>query len=70
MSGLPLQDIFMPKALCIAGMAVAGLLLVFFGLDLATGFPFDGASSTMDIGFLVCSAILGYISWSTFREQA
>ena len=59
----------MPKALCISGMVVAGLLLAFFGLDLAIGFPFDGASPTMDIGFTVCSAILGYLSWTTYREQ-
>ena len=30
----------MPKALCIVGMVVAGLLAILFGLDLAIGIPF------------------------------
>ena len=59
----------MPKALAIIGMAISVLLLAVFGLDWATGFPFQGASPTMDIGFVICSAVLGYMSWSTFREQ-
>ena len=65
----------MPKALCIGGMIVSVLLLLVFGLDLVTsmmldsGFPFGGASKMMDLFFVVCSAILGYLSWSTLREQ-
>ena len=59
----------MTKFLCIIGLAISGLLLLFFGLDLATGTPFGGASKMMDIGFVVCSGILGYLSWTTFREQ-
>lgn len=59
----------MPKALCIVGMAVAALLVLLFGLDLGLGIPFGGTSMTMSIGFIVCAAILGYLSWSTFREQ-
>ena len=60
----------MPKALTISGMVVAGLLLLLFGLDLAVSFPFRGVSRTMDVVLVVCSAILAYMSWSTFREQA
>lgn len=60
----------MPKALCIAGIVISVLLLLIFGLDLAVGvFPLYGANSTMDIGFVVCAIILGYLSWSTYREQ-
>jgi len=59
----------MPKALCISGMAVSALVLLIFGLDLAVGFPFQGASTVMDIGFIVCAAALGYLGWATFREQ-
>ena len=59
----------MPKAFCILGMAVSALLVILFGLDLAIGVPFSGRSSSMDIGFLVSSGILAYLSWSTFREQ-
>ncbi len=65
----------MPKALCYSGLVIAALLLLLFGLDLATammlgsGFPFRGVNKTMDIGFIVCSAVLGYLSWTTLREQ-
>ncbi len=58
----------MPKAMTIAGMVVAALLFVLFGADLAVGIPFGGAQSTMNIGALAASAILGYLSYSTFRE--
>ena len=59
----------MPKALAIVGMAVSVLLLVVFGLDYVTKFPFQKASPVMDIGFVICSAVLGYMSWNTLREQ-
>lgn len=58
----------MPKALSISGLVVASCLLLLFGLDLALGFPFGKASLPMDVGFVVCALILGYLSWSTFRE--
>jgi hypothetical protein len=60
----------MPKVLTIAGMVVAALLLFMFGLDLALGFPFQKASMLMDVLFVICAAMLGYMSWSTYREQA
>lgn len=60
----------MPKALCMMGMAVAIILVLLFLLDLIVGFPFGRASMLMDILMLLCGAMLGYISWSTFREQA
>ena len=61
----------MAKALTIIGMLVAALLLLIFALDLALGIPFGGstASSGMDIGMIICGAILFYLSWSTYREQ-
>ena len=58
----------MPKVLSIAGMVVAALVSLTFLLDLALGIPFNKASMLMDAGFLVCSLILGYLSWSTYRE--
>ena len=58
----------MPKALAISGMVVAGLLLLIFILDLAAGIPFKKASAMMDIGFIICSLALAYLSWSTWRE--
>jgi hypothetical protein len=59
----------MPKALCLVGTVVAALLLLVFGLDLALKFPFYRVSLTMDIGVLLCSLALGYMSWSTLKEQ-
>jgi len=59
----------MPKILSIFGMAVSAVLLVIFGMDLAMKFPFDGQSGAMDIGFLICAAVLGYMSWNSFRDQ-
>ena len=59
----------MARALCYAGAAVALILLLVFGMDLGLGFPFKTVSKTMDIGVIICSAILGYLSWDTWREQ-
>ena len=60
----------MPKALSIIGLTISALLLLIFGLDMALGIPFQNASSTMDVGFIICSLILGYLSWSAMRELA
>jgi hypothetical protein len=58
----------MPKALTITGLVVACLLLLLFGLDLALGFPFGKMNLAMDIGFVICSLILAYLSWLAFRD--
>jgi hypothetical protein len=60
----------MAKAMSIAGMAVAGLIVFAFGADLILGIPFSGASKTADTGFLVSGAILAYLSWSAYRDSA
>lgn len=59
----------MSKALTIFGMVVAGLLTLMFTLDLVAGIPFGSAQMTMNIGGIIAGMILGYISFSTFREQ-
>ena len=59
----------MGKVLSMLGGVVAALLLLVFALDLALGIPFSGASTVMDVGFIICALILAYLSWSTFREQ-
>ncbi|MDD4270754.1 MAG: hypothetical protein PHO07_17155 [Pirellulales bacterium] len=59
----------MPKALCILGIAISALVLIVFGLDLVLKMPFNGVHKVMDIGFVICSGILGYLSWTTLREQ-
>jgi hypothetical protein len=58
----------MGKAMSIAGMVVAGLIAFVFAFDLVLGFPFGGANKVIDGGFLVCGAILGYLSWNAFRD--
>ncbi len=60
----------MPKALAISGLVVAGLILMIFGIDLAIGLTLGGVSKAMDITFLIAAAIMGYVSWTTYREQA
>jgi hypothetical protein len=62
----------MPKALCMMGMVVAILIAILFLADLAapTAYaPFRKASMFMDIMMLISAALLGLISWMTFREQ-
>ncbi|MCC9605223.1 hypothetical protein LOC68_24035 [Blastopirellula sp. JC732] len=58
----------MPKALTITGMAISILIFLVFALDLAIGVPFQGVSATMDIAFVVGSAILAFLAFTTFRE--
>ncbi|MFO0898359.1 MAG: hypothetical protein U0836_13125 [Pirellulales bacterium] len=63
----------MPKVLTITGLAVAAIVLVVFALDLIVGWPFDKArpgGMMMDLGFIVASLMLAYMSWSAFRELA
>lgn len=62
----------MPKALCMIGMATAILLLALFTVDLVMPLslaPFSKGSMIMDIVMVLCGAALGYISWTTYKEQ-
>ena len=59
----------MPKALCMSGLVVAGLVIILFGADLAIKQPFGRASVTMDVALLVSALLLGLLSWFTLREQ-
>jgi len=58
----------MAKVLTFFGMVAAVLLLVLFAMDLAVKVPFQRFSVVMDVSFLVCAGLLGYMSWSTLRE--
>ncbi len=58
----------MAKSLVISGFVVASLLLLLFGLDLAVKWPFEQASTIMDITCLSCAAILAYLSWNALRD--
>ena len=60
----------MPKALCLVGMVISGVILAFFLPDLALGVPFGRSGGVlMDVVFVLCAVGLGYLSWATFREQ-
>ncbi len=66
----------MPKALCLTGLVVAGLVFLLFFFDLLLGLigmadyaPFRMASMVMSILFVVGSIGLAYLSWTAFKEQ-
>ena len=50
-------------------MGIAGLVALLSILDLSLNFPFAGYSLPLDIMLLVASAIIGYLSWETYREN-
>ena len=60
----------MDKKLCIGSMAVAGVMLLLFILDLAVKFPFGGTGpfTYIDIIGIIASGILLYIAFHAFRE--
>jgi len=58
----------MLKALTIIGLVVALAMLTIFAADAFMGWPFSGANTTMDYGFIAASVLLGYISVMTLRE--
>ena len=63
----------MPRLLCLGGLVVAGLVLLLFLLDFVMSLAGMGAlfrypSLLMDITFMVCSGILGYLSWMSLKE--
>ncbi|MGQ9575155.1 MAG: hypothetical protein ACUVUC_07545 [Thermoguttaceae bacterium] len=55
-------------------MVIAALLGILFALDLVMRLPAGGITPTMntlvDVVFIICGLILGYLSWSTWRMVA
>ncbi len=58
----------MSKLLGFGGMVTAGLIAILFVADLAVGIPFDRASLAVDIGFILASLIVAYLSWSVVER--
>ena len=63
----------MPRMLCLGGLVVAGLVFLLFLVNFIMGLGGMGAlfnyrSMLMDLAFMLCSAILGYMSWTAFHE--
>lgn len=57
------------KRMVYFSMVAAGLVALMAIGDLATGYPFSGAlTKTMDIVFLVCAALLGYLCWHVLKD--
>ncbi len=66
----------MQKGLCIAALTMAVIVFAIFLADLVFGLlgmmnlaPFKYANMIMDIVFVVCSLVVGLLSWFTYREQ-
>ena len=57
----------LPKNMVLASFGAAGLVAVLSILDIVTKFPFAG-SLTMDILFLLSSAIVGYLAWDSYKD--
>jgi len=57
------------KMLPLTGMVVSGLVGILFLADLAAGFPFRRVSVGLDIGFVIASLILAYLSWSVVEKS-
>lgn len=57
------------KQLIFGSFGAAGFVVLLCVLDLALGFPF-GRSMTLDILFLVSSAIVAYLAWDAYKDLA
>jgi hypothetical protein len=55
------------RGLTILAFAIAVLLVLLFGFDLATGWPFYRHSLLMDVAYLACGTLLTYLSWNTYQ---
>ena len=58
----------MSKLMSFIGMIVSGLVGILFIADLAAGFPFQRVSIAADIGFVLSSLILAFMSWSIMEK--
>lgn len=60
----------MEKKLCIASMAVSGLLLLAFLVDLIVGIPFGGAPTFLwiDIVGILAGGLLVYLSYNALKD--
>ena len=63
----------MPRLLCLSGLVVAGLVLLLFLADLIMSFTGGGGifsypSLLMDIVFIICAGLLGYLAWVALKD--
>jgi hypothetical protein len=71
MSMQAVKGLSMEKWMCWGSLGIAALMLLLFGLDLATGMPFGGSALSgmriVDIIGVLMSALLLYLSWDALR---
>ncbi|MGL4553652.1 MAG: hypothetical protein ACRC33_21020 [Gemmataceae bacterium] len=58
----------MEKWLCFGSMGVAGLLVLLFLLDIATGIPFGRASVVVDVVGLLASGVVLYLGFDALKD--
>ena len=60
----------LPKKLVLATMGVSALVALASICDLAIGIPFSGSEQTrtMDVLFIISSAIVGYLGYDAFKD--
>lgn len=63
-----LESETLAKSFIMFGFAVAAVLVLAFGMDLAFGWPFQRASLLFDSLCFVGGATLAYLSWNTLRD--
>lgn len=59
----------MIKKMIFASVGAASLVALLSILDLSLKVPFAGYSLTLDITFLISSAIIGYLGWEAYRDN-
>lgn len=59
----------MEKWMCLATIAVSGLVLIAFALDLAIKVPFGGLSTLVDGLSVAAAAMVAYLGWDSYRDQ-
>jgi hypothetical protein len=56
------------KGLLALATIISAVLILVFGVDLLTGWPFDRYSLSMDITCLISGAVLAYLIRHAYRE--
>lgn len=65
----PAKGSSMEKWMCLGTIAVSGILLAAFAMDLFLKIPFGGLSTVVDILSIVGAAIIAFLGWDSYREQ-